>query len=359
MRFGYVGAVDVSILATVLVLVGVFYNHSVHAADVQLLSHLLVERQVKLSADGIITGSDSFVSRIHCPASSPSGIDLPSSTKDTKVTNGWIEYRCSEETASYGYEFSTSINGFQDLFADHFIISTSLPVDIVRYQLILPKKQKIRYHFQGHGDEVSVPDVEKIQNKYEWLFSSVIPDKNQASLFVSADMTWDDISNRYAELWFEQCGGFVVPQPSDLGITDQEPEGMVQEVLTYFKKHFTYKAVFEDGHWRTPDACRDVWERRWGDCKDITLLVGTMLNTWGVQTTPVLLGRFQESINFPEPFIFTHVVLKVALLDAGQLVDVSSGSFINKQDKYVYLPFKLSGGVDTISLESVSESVKP
>ena len=77
-----------------------------------------------------------------------------------------------------------------------------------------------------------------------------------------------------------------------------------------------------------PLSPKVVWEHRQGDCKDMAVLLGTFLHQAGIQTWPVLMTPLNLKEELPNPFIFSHALLKietkkgVALLDP-QLGDIS------------------------------------
>jgi hypothetical protein len=322
-----------------------------------ILYHQLKERKIVLADDGTIIGTDTFFSRITCTASGAPWIIFPKSTGITEITNTWEEFKCSGDetqnvqvktidafpppccdgTVHYGYQFSTSIKGFQNYFADEFVITDSVPVQNVRYQLRLPVAQKIHWTFQGRGHLETEPADNDPQREYQWHFSSVSPDSKPASLFIAVEMSWEEIASRYAQLWNNQCENFIPPSPDEIGITSREPDAIFQDLLAYIKDNFQYQAVYENDHWRLPAPCQVVWDRQWGDCKDLTLVISKILNTWGMKTTPVLVGKARNDKGFADPFIFFHVVLGGLNDKSDDLYDIFPGRFIIHNLKFIYL----------------------
>ncbi|MFT3953719.1 MAG: DUF3857 domain-containing protein [Piscinibacter sp.] len=91
----------------------------------------------------------------------------------------------------------------------------------------------------------------------------------------------------------------------------------VQEEIRYFSV-----SLGESSH--RPYAPAEVVQRRYGDCKDKTYLLVTMLRELGIEATPVLVSLGNPRLRarlLPSPHLFDHVIARVDLGGASYFLD--------------------------------------
>ncbi len=97
---------------------------------------------------------------------------------------------------------------------------------------------------------------------------------------------------------------------------DLGPDQALEAIAELVQRDVRYVAVqIGVGGW-IPSTPAEVWERRWGDCKDKTLLLIDLLREAGIEAYPALalLGRDRRvDPEFPTPFQFNHLVAAVRL----------------------------------------------
>lgn len=103
-----------------------------------------------------------------------------------------------------------------------------------------------------------------------------------------------------------------------------QPEARVQAVLRWVQDEVRYLSVSlgESSHRPAPPA--EVLRRRWGDCKDKTYLLVTLLRALGVEADPMLVSLDAPHVAarlLPDPDAFDHVVARVRLGDRAYTLD--------------------------------------
>lgn len=102
------------------------------------------------------------------------------------------------------------------------------------------------------------------------------------------------------------------------------PEEQAAKALQWVQDEIRYFSVSlgESSHRPYPPAV--VWQRRFGDCKDKTLLLVTLLRELGIEATPALVASQNRKLptrQLPNPDIFDHVVAQVRINGATYYLD--------------------------------------
>ncbi len=103
--------------------------------------------------------------------------------------------------------------------------------------------------------------------------------------------------------------------------TRATPEERVVAALEFVQSQVRYFSVSLGTSSHRPTAPNTVLTRRYGDCKDKSLLLVALLKDMGIASTPVL-ARLGNRTGFddwlPTPLAFDHVIVEVDLDDAGK-----------------------------------------
>jgi len=94
-----------------------------------------------------------------------------------------------------------------------------------------------------------------------------------------------------------------------------DTEERIMTALRFVQDEIRYLAVASGIHSHQPNAPDEVLRRRFGDCKDKTFLLATLLGKCGVSATPVLVNTSERKNVFdllPSPYAFDHVILQVS-----------------------------------------------
>lgn len=94
----------------------------------------------------------------------------------------------------------------------------------------------------------------------------------------------------------------------------ENPEERILAALRFVQDEIRYLGIESGVDSHQPTAPGEVLRRRFGDCKDKTLLLGTLLRQAGLTATPALVSSVYRSgvaERLPSPGCFNHVILQV------------------------------------------------
>jgi len=100
------------------------------------------------------------------------------------------------------------------------------------------------------------------------------------------------------------------------------------EALRWVQENIRYHSVQLGESSHRPQPAASVLEKRYGDCKDKSLLLVGMLRALGIEADPALASlRSRKSMNglLPSPDVFDHVVVRVRLNGVNYFVDPTRG----------------------------------
>lgn len=111
-------------------------------------------------------------------------------------------------------------------------------------------------------------------------------------------------------------GELLEKEVADIASRFTEPELRLMEVLRFVQSRIRYLGVEVGAGSYVPNHPDLVLRRRFGDCKDKTLLMLTMLNRLGIKAEAALVNtRLKRGIEtlLPAPGAFDHVLVRVTL----------------------------------------------
>jgi transglutaminase-like putative cysteine protease len=91
----------------------------------------------------------------------------------------------------------------------------------------------------------------------------------------------------------------------------------VKRIFRWVQQNIRYVAIYAGDGGFVPHSAQSVLENRYGDCKDHTVILESMLRTVGIESTPVLInsGRSYRLPKLAIPYAFDHVITFVPSLD--------------------------------------------
>ena len=145
---------------------------------------------------------------------------------------------------------------------------------------------------------------------------------------------WESIGRWYRGLLasVERAPAAVRAQARELTGGLEEPRARLEALLAFARRQVRYVAVeVGEGGFR-PSPPGEVLERRWGDCKDKSLLLVDLLAAAGIPAHPTLVlssRRSRIDAGFPSPWHFNHMIVAVeAAAVAPAEGDPSAGGFL-------------------------------
>jgi transglutaminase-like putative cysteine protease len=106
----------------------------------------------------------------------------------------------------------------------------------------------------------------------------------------------------------------------------ENPEVRILTALRFVQDEVRYLGIESGVGSHQPTDPSEVLRRRFGDCKDKTLLLATLLGNTGLSATPALVSSSYRSgvaQRLPSPGAFNHVILQVETGDATHWLDAT------------------------------------
>ncbi|MEM7049451.1 MAG: transglutaminase family protein [Acidobacteriota bacterium] len=129
----------------------------------------------------------------------------------------------------------------------------------------------------------------------------------------ASDPTWERVGQWYRELLsgVPEGGPEVARQARSL--LSDSPRSTLEELTRFVQQSVRYVAVEVGIGGFQPSPPRLVLKRRWGDCKDKSMLLMEMLRAVGIDAFPALVRARQDAVDedFPSPTQFNHLILAV------------------------------------------------
>jgi len=139
--------------------------------------------------------------------------------------------------------------------------------------------------------------------------------------------TWKKVGEKYHTELAEQ----LRPDPAvdkvakDLVEGASTPREKLERIVRFLRDEFTYKAIEFGVRARRPNAVAKTLELRYGDCKDLSLLLHQMLRAVDIPSQLTLVNTGKMILpDLPDLDQFDHMVLTVPALGEGWLVDATA-----------------------------------
>ncbi len=140
--------------------------------------------------------------------------------------------------------------------------------------------------------------------------------------------SWGDVA-RWAEPLYQVAAPATPALRAEIdAIAKQtsDPAERVMAVLRLVQGQVRYLGVEIGAGTHAPSAPNAVWARRWGDCKEKSLLMVTMLRELGIAASPVLVNTDRGdalAADLPNANAFDHVITRVSVAGADYWLDAT------------------------------------
>lgn len=230
-------------------------------------------------------------------------------------------------------EYSYTLSGGNPVFAGHYFSRIdsrwSIPVHQVRERLLWPAARKL--FIKNHSTELK-PVVSKRSGyrEYVWALDDVPPllvDEGIPSWYdpypwvqVSDVDSWQEVMHWALSLYRapKRISPELEAMIASVRTSYADDAGRVAAVLRFIQDEVRYMGIEVGPKSHAPSDPSVVFARRFGDCKEKTMLGVTMLRRLGIRAEPALVdtrnGKVLE-MYLPSPNAFNHVILKVHVGD--------------------------------------------
>ena len=253
--------------------------------------------------------------------------ELYTDIKEKKFTMPGIEPNCIIE---YAYEvISVKPTLPYNLFARVFIQSR-IPLKENIVEIILPKGQELQVAYFKTDIK---PSVKESDDKIHYAFKNLnqpeiisepgmpeIMDREAFSQFYCWTLgDWSIVSKWYSGLTKQQMQtNAELENFTKKLIADQKTEKDIIRAIFYFvSQKIRYVAVELGPHTHQPHVAHEIFKKRYGDCKDKTTLLLTMLKIAGIESVPGLVPAAPDAFDKSAPTIsvFNHAIAVVPKKD--------------------------------------------
>lgn len=145
-----------------------------------------------------------------------------------------------------------------------------------------------------------------------WLQFTEFDDWNQVARWALALFPLDEPLPEELQPWLAQWRALA------------EPEAQVSQALQWVQREIRYYSVSLGESSHRPHSPSEVVQRRYGDCKDKSLLLAQILRALGIEAWPALAASRTRRLPLkllPSPEAFDHVIVQVRLPQRGSAPD--------------------------------------
>lgn len=225
-------------------------------------------------------------------------------------------------------EYAYTVRGRNPVFADKLFgrldLQWNVPVHHVHARLLMPLGRRVEI---APLNTRATPEVREHDGyrDYTWNVTDVpalVVDEDApawfdpyASVQWSEYAGWKEVANWASPLYTlpDRLGPDLQAQVRRIAAETQSPRKRLQAVLALVQREVRYLGVEVGPGSHAPNPPDLVFSRRFGDCKDKSLLTVAMLHALGVEAYPALVHTaLRGSIEGlqPSPGVFNHVIVR-------------------------------------------------
>ncbi len=214
-------------------------------------------------------------------------------------------------------------------FSDEFYFQTDNPTYLCRYTVITHGDTDLKYLVLNPLPGIqSSPNIIQDGNKkiYLWEYKNIpqiteetsMPPMDEVAfrIMVTTMNSWDEFSS----WWRKKIAGKIEPDEAikkkvaELTATVSTSKKKIEAIFDYVKKEVRYVSIDLGKSGYEPENAKRVFENKYGDCKDKSTLLISMLKVAGIPAYYVLIPTSSAGNlikDFPYPFQFDHCIVAV------------------------------------------------
>ena len=237
-------------------------------------------------------------------------------------------------------EYAYTFKGYNPIFEGHYSkridLNYHLPYHKLLTRILIPSNKKVEFKLKNEAKE-PIRTQQGNLTEYSWELndvSAVLSDNNVPSWYdayqhvrITDYNNWSEVI-KWADKHFKVNSSEKEKFRQRLAEFEKEKvttdEDLILSIIRFVQDDIRYLG-FESGlNAYKPHSPVEVYDQRFGDCKDKSLLLVTMLNHYNVAAYPMLVNtqlRGQLSEVLPAGNIFDHCVVAVELQDGTFYID--------------------------------------
>lgn len=223
-----------------------------------------------------------------------------------------------------------SVNGDNPVlggrFADTAPLADSLPIQILRNRLLWPSERKLSMRGMNTDMQPSINTSDGV-TEYLWERAGVAALDYEGSTPAWFDPTphvqlsefadWGEVV-RWAKPLYEvkNISPELARRIEEWRAASADPGERTRAALRFVQDEVRYLGIELGPYSHQPSQPATVFARRFGDCKDKSLLLSTILNALGIEARPALVNT--EATHAldgwqPSPYAFDHVIVRAQI----------------------------------------------
>ncbi len=279
------------------------------------------------------------------------------------------------DIVDYAYTVSGENPVLGGRFADSLYMADRQPIQHLKFRLVWPAHRAIAIRKHNLDIEPSISPYGS-DSEYIWERRDVgavsVEDGTPAwfnpypTVNLSEFQTWNDVVQ-----WALPLYDLTSTTPAELTSKTQKwqadfssPEERTVAALRFVQDEIRYLGIELGRYSHQPTSPAKVFARRFGDCKDKSLLLATLLKSMGIDAVPALVhsseGKSLDAYQ-PSPFAFDHVIVQAKLGGKTYWFDPTISYQRGGLDKYYDPPYERAlvmragtGELETIPLPTIN-----
>lgn len=228
---------------------------------------------------------------------------------------------------------------YENFFSRRISLNYNVPVEKISQRLLVPHTNTLTFK-KFYTDEE--PVVKKNSNLIEYTWermkvSAYITDNNAPNwynpyetILVTNFKDWAQVANWAARRYqVSESEKNKIKKELATHFKSTSPEDFINEAIQFVQDDIRYLG-FESGlNSHKPHPPTQILNQRFGDCKDKSLLLVTLLNVNGIESYPVLVNttyRHEISNQLPSINSFDHCIVQIKYNNETFYVDPTIGS---------------------------------
>jgi lipoprotein NlpI len=227
-------------------------------------------------------------------------------------------------------EVEYSVSGTNPVFGNHyanlFTMTQMKPVREYRFRMIYPESRQITWKLPAgvsarESTQAGIKQIDIVQNNIKpFIEEDKTPGWYSAQQFVeiSEYKSWDEVNQ-----WASGLFAYNAPLSSELQQKVQDWQSrklsqaeLVVEVLRWVQQDIRYFGIEMGENSHLPAAPDVTFSRKYGDCKDKSLLLVTLLRALGIEARPTLASMFMNrnvEKMLPSHAVFDHAIVQAVI----------------------------------------------
>lgn len=216
-----------------------------------------------------------------------------------------------------------------------------VPTKFSRHTYIFPQDKGIDFK-AINTDAKPIMEQKDGVIKYSFVFENtgdfqaeeMMPplDQVNAAFYLSSIKDWKTIADWYRELNNKNVVDDQAIKDKVAVLTKDKTtqKDKARSIIEFVQDNFRYVAMNFGEHTVKPHPTKEIFQNRYGDCKDLALLVKQMLKIAGIESNLCLMnsefsGNPQNAL--PNPSAFEHVILEISLDGKDYFADPQAKGF--------------------------------